>query len=138
VSNQGNQNTVPVLTITGNPLIDGLILKGLVALGFIAATWIAATLKLADPNLIPWIAGIIASILTALAAAGWGWIQSKRNRAAFIQAGANLVVSEQAVDTAGNIIRVIMPNSVSLKPVTVEAGAEIAKKHAPTVLPKTV
>lgn len=123
--------------LTGNPTIDGLILKGLMAASaFIAGvivTWLNAH-GFKDPNLNLMIGGAVLSVLSAGAVAVWGVIISKVNQAKAVNAGINLVMSGQAVDTVGHPI---LTSSVNPAPATTTTAAAIVKDFAPPVVTKS-
>ena len=122
------QGTPPqAVTITGDPAMDGIIFKVLVALGTLAATWLATNLKLSDPAIIPELAGVIVSILASVAVAIWGYIRSRAHTAAAVQAGANLVMSGNALTKFG--AKIPPPAAGSLLPVSPQSAVQIVKDY---------
>jgi hypothetical protein len=132
MSAQGNpQPLVPSFTITGNSAIDGIIFKVVSGLAFAAAAWLVKDFKLTDPSATSEIAGAIIAVAGAIGVMIVGYIKSRRDKAVAVQSGINLVVSGQALDTRGNIISSITPNSTPPLPVSLQSADQIVKDFAP-------
>src|SRR6185312_8845680 len=101
MASPGTPTTPTSLSITGNPAIDGLILKGILAIAAAATgvilTWLNAH-GFNDPNLNLMVSGIIVSILAMGATAAWGWMNSKIAQAKEVQAGLNLGLSGNSIN----------------------------------------
>lgn len=133
-------NPFAALVITGNPAIDSLIRYGLVAalagVTGIIGSWLNRH-GMTDPNLLVMISGGIASLLGALVMAAWGILRSADigkiiavKEAAAVQAGVNMTVAGQALDTNGNVVSK-NDGTTPPKPVTVETAKEIIANFAP-------
>lgn len=124
-----SSNGVPAsptsLSITGNPALDGLILKGLMAgaaaITGVILTWLNAH-GFSDPNLNLMLSGAVLSVLAMIATAIWGWLNSRIAQAKGVQAGMNLVLAGQAImaPSHGNLSTPI--------PVTTTTAQEIVKQ----------
>lgn len=113
------------LSITGNPALDGLILKGLMAgsaaIAGVIITWLNAH-GFSDPNLNLMLSGAVLSVLAMIATAIWGWINSKVAQAKGVQAGMNLAFAGGAImHGAGNGLSIPVP-------VTTTTASEIVKQ----------
>lgn len=125
MSNPGTSGTPTSLSITGNPAIDGLILKGILAVAAAATgiilTWLNAH-GFSDPNLNLMVSGVIVSILTMGVTAIWGWMNSKVAQAKAVQAGLNLGLSGNSINIkAGD-------GTVTPLPITSSAADRIVKE----------
>lgn len=123
------------LAITGNPQIDGLILKGLIAVSAAAAGVIATWLNahgFKDPNLNLMIDGLVMSVLSGGLVMVWGWVQSRGNTARAVQAGINLTVAGKALAADGTTVVTKNNGATPPMPVTAATAAQIVKDFAPT------
>ena len=120
--------------MTGNPAIDGLILKGLTvvaaALAGIIYGWLRAH-GFSDPNLSLMISGAILSVLCTVAVFVWGWFVSKINQARAVSAGINLTVSGSALAADGHTVVARNDGATPPLPVTQATAPEIVKNFAP-------
>lgn len=101
MSNPGTPAPPSTLAITGNPAIDGLILKGLMAgsaaIAGVILTWLNAH-GFNDPNLNLMLSGAVLSVLAMVATAIWGFIKSRLDQAKAVNAGINLFASGGSVN----------------------------------------
>lgn len=126
-----SSNGVPAsptsLSITGNPAIDGLILKGLMAgaaaITGVILTWLNAH-GFSDPNLNLMLSGAILSVLAMAATAVWGYINSRVAVAKGVQAGMNLVLAGQAImaPTRGNLSMPVPVTTTTAQAIVKEFG----------------
>lgn len=118
------------LNLTGNPAIDGLILKGIIALAVFIVSQIAPHLHITDPNYIKSLVATVAVLLIGAATFVYGWYLSKTNQAKAVQAGVNLTVSGNALAADGKTVVSANNGTTPPLPVTMATGAEIVKKYA--------
>lgn len=131
MSNPGT-STKP-FALTSNPAVNGLILKGLTTLSGIIAgvilTWLNAH-GFNDPNLTLMLSGAVLSVLSMVAVAIWGFVQTKISQAMAVNAGMNLVVSGNAkMQDAGT-----GDGSLTPVPATTATAPEIVKYFAPVTV----
>ena len=128
-----NPNIPASFQITGNPAIDGVILKLLTAaaagLTGIILTWLTAH-GFSDPNLGLMLSGAVFSVLCTIAVTAWGFFQSKVNQARAVQAGVNMTVSGNALAADGKTVVEANDGSTPPLPVTTATAAQIVKKFA--------
>lgn len=125
MSNPGTSGTPTSLSITGNPAIDGLILKGILAIAAAATgvilTWLNAH-GFNDPNLNLMVSGVIVSILAMGVTALWGWMNSKIAQAKAVTAGINLGLSGNSINVRSG------DGTVTPLPVSTSAADRIVKE----------
>lgn len=125
MSNPGTPAPTPTLSITGNPAIDGMILKGLMAgsaaIAGVILTWLNAH-GFNDPNLNLMLSGAVLSVLAMVATAIWSFIKSRLDQAKAVNAGINLFASGASVNVPVDHTGLVMP-----KPVTPESAANIVR-----------
>lgn len=125
MSGPGNPTAPTSLSITGNPALDGLILKGLMAgsaaIAGVIITWLNAH-GFSDPNLNLMLSGAVLSVLAMIATAIWGWVNSKVSQAKSVTAGMNLALAGGAImqDHGGGLSTPV--------PVTTATAQEIVKQ----------
>jgi len=121
------------IKITGNPLVDGVILKmvGMFAGGLAinAAVWLKAHGFAPDSEILTQaIGGVMVGGLVLVA----GWYKSKNDYAKAAQGGINLVLSGEAIAKDGStIMNIGAPGSTPPMPVTPKTGVEIMKLATP-------
>ena len=117
------------IKITGNPLIDGVILKmiGMFAGGLAinAAIWLKAHGFTPDSEILTQaIGGAMIGVIVIV----FGWYQSKNNIAKAAQGGINLVLNGEALAKDGTTITDInAPGSTPPMAVTPTTGVQIMK-----------
>jgi hypothetical protein len=132
------QPTTKIPAITGDPAMDGLIMKGIVALVMLVVPWLMTHLKLSDPEYAVWLTATLISVLVGVATFVWGWFLTQINQAKAVQAGVNLTTSGNALAADGSVITKFQADSGSTppKPVTVASAQQIVKDFAPATIPK--
>lgn len=140
MSNPGTSSVSKAFALTGNPAIDGLIIRVLAsaaaAIAGIIATWLNAH-GFHDPNLKLMLSGLLLSLLCGGGSLIWGFVLAKINQAKAVQAGVNLVASGNALAADGQTVVAANDGSTPPKPVTVQTATQIVKDFAPAAIPKT-
>lgn len=117
------QTNLPNLSITGNPAVDGLVLKALLTIAAPAALWFATKLGNNDPNFVGDIAVTVVSVTVVGLVSFFGYVKSKLDQAIAVRAGVNLTVSGQTImQGTGN-------GTVTPAPVTTRTAPEIVKAY---------
>lgn len=125
MSNPGTPAPTTTLSITGNPEIDGLILKGLMAgsaaIAGVILTWLNAH-GFNDPNLNLMLSGAVLSVLAMVATAIWSFIKSRLDRAKAVNAGINLFAAGASINVPVDHTGLVTP-----KQATPASAADIVK-----------
>lgn len=139
MSNPGTPAPTTTLSITGNPAIDGLILKGLMAgsaaIVGVILTWLNAH-GFNDPNLNLMLSGAVLSVLAMIATAIWGFIKSRLDQAKGVTAGMNLALAGQAIlaSTGGGRATPIAVTPASAQEIVKNFGnVKVAVKDEPAL-----
>ena len=130
MSNPGNTNPFSTLVITGNPTIDALLRYALAALLTGAVGVIGGYLKregFSDPHLLLLVSGALVTVIGAVVIWVWGVLSNAAQKVEAMNATLNLVAARKAIDTKGNVISTIMPNSTPPLPITKTTMPEIIK-----------
>lgn len=133
MSAQGQAPSLPKsLLITGDPALDGLILKGILLAATAATPWLMSHLKLSDPSFAIYLTGALVSVLGGLATFVWGFINSRVGQAKAVQAGINLATAGKAIMVTHRLPPWEGPNAPVAKPlpVTTASAQEIIKDYA--------
>lgn len=113
--------------ITGNAVVDGLILKAIVAAATTTAGILAAKLGITDGKFPAEAVEMLVPIAVAGAALVWGTLIAKFGRAKAVQAGINLAVTGRALAADGQTVIRSNDGTTPPKPVTVETAKMIVK-----------
>lgn len=121
------------LSITGNPLIDSLIIRGVMllaaALGAAAVEWLQAH-GFHDPNLTKIVTGAIASAILVVVLLAVEYVRKRADLVRAVEAGIKLAISAQALDAAGKPIVALGAVPAAIMPVTPATAKEIVAAYA--------
>ena len=113
--------------ITGNSVVDGIILKTILSVAGTMAGYLASRLHINDPDFAGNLVEVVLPVAVAGAAFTWNVMRAKFSRAQAVQAGINLVVTGRAIDNDGNVITGETIGTTPPKPVTTETAKQIVK-----------
>ena len=123
-------NIPKMLNLTGNPAVDGLILKGILLLAAYIVHLVAPHLHITDPDYITYLTGSVVSTLIIVVTFAYGWFLTKANQAKAVQAGVNLTVSGNALAADGKTVVTANDGSTPPLPVTAATANQIVKNFA--------
>lgn len=124
-----NNAAVPNFKITGNPALDGMILKAIVGFATAIVTWALSKLNINDPAFMEYLTTAVIGVLIGAATFIYGWALSKVNQAKAVQAGVNLTVSGNALADNGTVISQ-NGSGTPPKAVTTQTAPQIVKNFA--------
>ncbi len=108
--------------ITGNPTLDGIIIKGLMLL---ASGWTVAVVTWLNahgfnmPGLSMWVTSAIVGGIGTILALIWNWAKKRADLTKAVQAGLNLVMAGEALSADGKTITALgTPGATPSMPVT--------------------